>query len=169
MAKNARMPTHPVIINNSPLVALWMLNHLPLLRELYTEVWMPEEVKNEFLRVEPTAREDALKNAPWLRTFPKTVQPPLSMPVKLDPGEAAVITLAIEHNARLVIIDEQRARRYAQHLGLSVKGTVGVLLEAKENGLIEHIKPLLTQMQTNGIYLGESVIDEALQQAGEKA
>ena len=168
MAQNARMPTHPVIINNSPLVALWMLNHLLLLRELYTEVWMPEEVKNEFLGVEPTAREDALKNAPWLQTFPQTVQPPLSMPVKLDPGESAVIALAIEHNARLVIIDEQRARRYAQHIGLSVKGTVGVLLEAKENGLIERIKPLLTQMQTHGIYLGKSVIDEALQQAGEK-
>ena len=91
------------------------------------------------------------------------------MPVKLDPGESAVIALAIEHNARLVIIDEQRARRYAQHIGLSVKGTVGVLLEAKENGLIAHIKPLLTQMQTHGIYLGKSVIDEALQQAGENA
>ncbi len=105
---------------------------------------MPEEVKEEFLGIEPTARQNALKTAPWLRTFPQVVQPPPLIPIKLDPGEAAVIALAIEHNARLVIIDEQRARRYAQHI------------------------PLLIQMQTNGIYLGKSVIEEALQQAGER-
>ena len=71
MSKNARMPMHPVIVNNSPLVALWMLNHLPLLRELYTEVWTPQEVKKEFLGIAPIVREDALKNAPWIRTFPQ--------------------------------------------------------------------------------------------------
>ncbi len=167
MSKNARMPMRPVIVNNSPLVALWMLNHLPLLRELYTEVWTPQEVKKEFLGIAPITREDALKNAPWIRTFPQAAPQIPALPVKLDAGETAVIALAIEQNARLVIIDEQRARRYARHLGLSVKGTVGVLLEAKKNGLIGAIEPLLTQMQTNGIYLGQSVRDEALRQAGE--
>ena len=167
MSKNARMPMRPVIVNNSPLVALWMLNYLPLLRELYTEVWTPQEVKKEFLGIAPIVREDALKNAPWIRTFPQAAPQIPALPVKLNAGETTVIALAIEQNARLVIIDEQRARRYAQHLGLSVKGTVGVLLEAKKNGLIGAIEPLLTQMQTNGIYLGQSVIVEALRQAGE--
>ncbi|RKU25328.1 DUF3368 domain-containing protein [Candidatus Poribacteria bacterium] len=65
-------------------------------------------------------------------------------------------------------MDERKARQKAKEIGLPVKGSVGVLLAAKENGLIELIKPLLTQMQMNGIYLGKSVIDEALQQASEK-
>ena len=60
------MPTKPVIINNSPLVALWELGHLALLRALYTKVLMPEEVAEEFLRKEPMARETALEVATWL-------------------------------------------------------------------------------------------------------
>ncbi len=40
------MPEKPVIINNSPLVALWQLGHLALLRELYTKVLIPEEVES---------------------------------------------------------------------------------------------------------------------------
>lgn len=60
------MPTKPVIINNSPLVALWELGHLALLRALYIKVLMPEEVAEEFLRKEPMARETALDEATWL-------------------------------------------------------------------------------------------------------
>lgn len=162
------IPEKPVIINNSPLVALWGLNHLPLLRELYTEVLIPEEVKEEFLSVQKETRRKALADATWIQT----VQ--LANPLdklnyeRIQPGEAAVLALAEERDAHLVIIDERKARQKAKEIGLPVKGAVGVLLEAKENGLIELIKPLLTQMQTNGIYLGKSVIDEALQQAGEK-
>lgn len=51
----------PVIVNNSPLVHLLTLNHLSLLRALYTEVWIPQEVKDEFLATDPEVREDALK------------------------------------------------------------------------------------------------------------
>lgn len=43
------MPARPVIINNTPLVALWVLGRLDLLRDLYGEVLMPQAVYNEFL------------------------------------------------------------------------------------------------------------------------
>ena len=36
------MPPKPIISNNSPLVALFGLDLLSLLRELYTEVWIPD-------------------------------------------------------------------------------------------------------------------------------
>ena len=78
-----------------------------------------------------------------------------------------MLALANEHDARLVIIDEQKARQEAKKIGLPLKGIVGVLLEAKENGLIDEIKPLLIALQKNGIYLGESIITDALREAGE--
>lgn len=62
------MPPKPVISNNSPLVALLGLDLLSLLRELYTEVWIPEEVKAEFLGVERMHRLQALNDAPWIKT-----------------------------------------------------------------------------------------------------
>ena len=60
------MPPKPIISNNSPLVALWGLNFLSLLRDLYTEVWIPREVKQEFLGTERMSRQQAFNSAPWI-------------------------------------------------------------------------------------------------------
>lgn len=85
----------------------------------------------------------------------------------LDQGEASVLALAKEHDAHLVIIDEKKAREEAKQIGLTVKGTVGVLLEAKQKGLIDVIKPLLEALHDDGMYLDQSFIDDVLQLAGE--
>ena len=162
------MPTKPVIINNSPLVALWELGHLALLRELYTKVLSPKEVEEEFLKKEQNARQEALNNAPWLEVVQLATPLTDSDYVGLDRGEAAVLALAEERGAQLVIFDDLDARKYAQGIGLPVTGTVGILVGAKKKGLLDVIEPLLRQMQTNGAHLGEAVIDYALRQAGEK-
>ena len=161
------MPTKPVIINNSPLVFLWILNLLPLLRELYTDVWIPEEVQEEFLRIDTIVRRSTLDNAPWIRTVSVTNPQSASAYGSLDQGEASVLALAQEHGAYLVIIDEKKAREEAKRIGLPVKGTVGVLLEAKQKGLIDAIKPVLEALRDNGMYLDQSFIDDVLQLAGE--
>ena len=72
-----------------------------------------------------------------------------------------------KHNARLVIIDERKARQYAQRIGLQITGTIGVLLFAKEKGLIDAIKPSIAGLQANGLYLSHELIDKALQLSGE--
>lgn len=161
------MPTKPVISNNSPLVALWELDLLSLLRDLYTEVWIPQEVEKEFLGTEKKSRQEALNNAPWIITVGLTDSEKASVYDKLDSGEAAVLALASEHKARLVIIDEKKARREVLKIGLPFKGTVGILLKAKEEGLIDEIKPLLITLQEKRIYLDGSLIAYALREAGE--
>ena len=161
------MPTKPVIINNSPLVALWELGHLALLRALYTKVLMPEEVAEEFLRKEPMARETALDAATWLEVVQLAIPLDDSDYPELERGEAAVLALAAERGARLVIFDDLDARQYAQRLHLTVTGTVGILLAAKKTGFIDVIEPLLPDLRNNGMYLGDAVIVHALQLAGE--
>jgi len=161
------MPEKPVISNNSPLVALWHLDLLPLLRDLYTEIWIPREVEKEFLGIEQKSRQVALNNAPWIKTVDLTDSEKASVYNRLDSGEAAVLALAIEREARLVIIDEKKARQEILKIGLPFIGTVGILLEAKEAGLISSIKPLLIILQEKGIYLHESLIAYALKEAGE--
>ena len=162
-----QMPEKPVIINNSPLVALWQLGHLALLRELYTKVLIPEEVEEEFLRKNRDIRKAALHDATWLEIVP------LAMPLddsdyqELDRGEAAVLALAEERDARLVIFDDLDARQHARHLRLNITGTLGVLVAAKQKGLIDVIEPLLMQLRDNGMYLADAIINDALQQAGE--
>ena len=161
------MPIQPVISNNSPLVGLFGLNLLSLLRDLYTEVWIPRKVEKEFIRKDPIVRREALENAPWIKTVDLTDPETAAVYVELDDGEAESLALANEHDARLVLLDEKVGRRTAEEIGLTVKGTVGILLEAKEKGLIDVIKPLLIRLQDNGMHLSESLINNALQAAGE--
>jgi predicted nucleic acid-binding protein len=85
----------------------------------------------------------------------------------LDQGEAEVLALAEEREARLTIIDEKKARRYAERMGLSLTGTLGVLLLAKEAGLIESVTAWMSKLQEAGLFLSPGLVRETLKIAGE--
>ena len=161
------MPAGPVIANNTPLVALWTLGRLDLLRDLYGEVWIPQAVYQEFVATEGARRLAALRGAPWIVTVPVSNPQHVKVYVGLDQGEAEVLALAEEHTARLVIIDEHRGRRYAQRLGISLTGTLGILLLGKECGLVDHVAPLLADLQNAGLYLHPELVERVLVLAGE--
>jgi predicted nucleic acid-binding protein len=161
------MPVKPIITNNTPLVALWTLGHLPLLHDLFGEVWVPEAVCAEFMAVEPALRQETLASSPWIRCI--TLQNPhrVAVFIGLDQGEAEVLALAEAYPPRLVIMDELRGRRYAQRLGLPLTGTLGVLLLAKERGLIPALAPLVETLVAKGLYLAPDLVTRVLTLAGE--
>jgi uncharacterized protein len=73
----------------------------------------------------------------------------LELLYELDKGEAEVIILAKEQNIKKVLIDEKIARQQAKILGLEVIGTLGLLLKAKNKGLLSFIKPLIKKILDN--------------------
>lgn len=161
------MPAQPVILNNTPLVALYTLDLLWLLRDLYGTVIIPDAVEAEFLAVDTAPRQQALHDSDWIESR-QLAEPRLALSyVGLDLGEASVLALAIEQNAKLVIIDERKGRRYAQRLGLPHTGTIGIFLLAKERGLISTILPQIEQLLVAGLFLAPSLIEQALKLAGE--
>lgn len=163
------MPVRPVVLNNTPLVALWAIGRLDLLRQLFGEVLIPEAVREEFLARDAGERFQSLEAAPWIRSValahPRRV---LSL-AGLDRGEAEVLVLAEEQEARLVILDEKKARRYAERLGFSRTGTLGLLLLAKERGFIDSVRDPIDRLREAGLHLGEDLIQKALRVAGENA
>jgi len=162
------MPVKPVITNNTPLVALWVSGYLDLLRQLFDEVWVPQAVCAEFLAAEPALRQAALEASPWIRCMSLRNTQQVAVYIGLDRGEAEVLALAKEHPPRLVIMDELRGRRYARRLRLPLTGTLGVLLLAKERGLISAIEPLVEDLLAAGLYLSPEVVVQALTLAGER-
>lgn len=70
-------------------------------------------------------------------------------------------------NADLVIIDDNAAKKTAKYLGLTVTGTLGVLIKAKQSGIISSVKNAITKIQSNGFYINENILKLALKQAGE--
>ena len=163
------MHSAPVIVNNTPLVALWTLDRLDLLRALFGEVLMPGAVYAEFLAAETLHRRAALAAAPWIQPARLHDSRRAAAFIGIGLGEAEVLSLAQEQQARLVIIDDRRARRYAMRLSMPLTGTLGVLLAAKAEGHVPMLGPLLARLQMAGLYFAPSLIENVLSLAGESA
>lgn len=85
----------------------------------------------------------------------------------LEKGEAEVLCLAKELKAGLVLLDEEKARKSAVLAGFTVLGTVGLLLLAKDLGLIKEVRSPLNELQKKKFRISERIITEALKKAGE--
>lgn len=85
----------------------------------------------------------------------------------LDPGEAAVIAIAQEMEDPLVIIDDRMGRRIAAYLGIPLRGTLGLLLDAKSKGLIEELRPILDKLDLLGFRVSRRTRANVLALAGE--
>jgi predicted nucleic acid-binding protein len=164
------MPEGPrlVVVNTTPIIALSLIGELDLLRSLYDQVVVPSAVEAEVLaggRVGIGSSE--LQEASWLRVA--SLQDPrrAELLVDLDRGEAEVLALAQELQAGLVIIDERLARLHAKRLGLTLAGTLGVLLRAKQLGHVEALAPLIGRLRQGGIHLSDVVVTEVLTLADE--
>ncbi len=161
-------PERLIICNATPIISLSLVGHLVLLEKLYSEVIVPPAVAAEVLaggyrRVGVSE----FQQASWLKQRPLTDPRRADLLVDLDRGEAEVIALAQELNADLVIIDERLGRRHARRLGLSITGTLGVLLKAKQAGFVPELAPLVTRLRQGSIHLGDSVVAKVLRLAGE--
>jgi len=133
------MPAAPVILNNTP---------------------------PEFLATEREDRQAALADAPWIRTVPLAHPLHALVYAGLDEGEAAVLVLAEELNG-IVVMDERKGRRYATRLGLPLTGSLGLLLLAKERGLLSSVEDAITQLVAAGLHLDGDLIAKVLRMAGE--
>jgi predicted nucleic acid-binding protein len=86
---------------------------------------------------------------------------------ELDPGESETLVLAKELQAELVLLDERAATRRARAIGLTVIGTLGILLLGKRAGFLETIRPSLDMLRRDGFHMSAELYDQVLQSAGE--
>ncbi len=160
--------TDKIVINTSPLIALVAaLGELKILQDLYSEVFVPFEVCQEVEKGYEKLGFEEFRNAIWLskQTAPTNISTLLVN--SLDIGEASVIQLALDRNIETVCIDEAKGRRIARLSGLSLTGSIGILLRAKQEGYPLSIKEAIHRMLSCNIRLSRTVIDFALKIARE--
>ncbi len=66
-----------------------------------------------------------------------------------------------------VVIDDSKARRLGEYLGIRVQGTLACLIIGKISGRIVAVRPLLEKLRASGMYLSDDLIKSVLEQAGE--
>ena len=160
-----------VVADTSPITALLYINQIHLLKKLYGQIFIPSTVVAElntlvsfgydlsFLQQENTCIIYKAKDTAFVKELSQ----------HLDAGEAEAIASAKELEAGLLLIDEKIGARFALAEGIYCKGVVGVLIEAKKEGLIKVLKPLLDDLILNLKFrLSKKIYSLALQKADEQ-
>jgi predicted nucleic acid-binding protein len=144
------------------------IDRVGILPELYGHVLIPAAVWQEFQRPEtPEPVRTWLAERPaWLeiRHVERNPEPALR---HLGAGEREAITLAEELRADRLILDDQAARRVATRRKLTVIGTLGVLVEAAERGLVD-LPDAIARLQQTTFYVSPEVLEPLLQRYRKK-
>ena len=130
-----------IIADTSCFIVLTNIGELELLHKVYAEVVTTMDIAIEYGEHLPD----------WVTIVSvadKYKQQLLEM--QIDKGESSAIALALETADSTVILDDYKARKIAEHLGINYTGTLGVIIKAKLEGVIASIKPILEKIkQTN--------------------
>ncbi|NEP41096.1 MAG: DUF3368 domain-containing protein [Okeania sp. SIO2H7] len=156
-----------VVSNTSPINNLAAIGQLNLLPQMYGKVIIPETVYEELTKI-PVEGTEEVKSSNWIeRRLVTNISLVNEFKDRLDPGEAEAIALAIELKADLLLIDERLGRGVAESRNLDIIGVLGILLEAKKQGFVTLIQPLLEQLKSCNFWIKPELYSRVLTLAGE--
>lgn len=156
-----------IVADTSALMALAAGDALSLLDSFFQEVCVPPAV---FRECTVPGKPEAERLEGYLRG--KVLEVDLKdfviAAIGLGQGELEAMALYKRLNAERLLVDDYRARKVARLNGIEVVGSLGILLRAKESGLIPEIGPLLAVIQSAGIRYSRELVDDTLRLAGER-
>jgi predicted nucleic acid-binding protein len=157
------------IVDASPLIFLSKVNQLALLKLAAIRVVVPHEVAAEISAKgdEDITARVVRDNADWLHILPLSPVPSAIQAWDLGAGESAVLAATQQATNAVAVLDDSLGRKCADTFGIKTVGTLGLILIAKQRGLLPIARPMLEQMRLNGMYLADAVIDRALALVGE--
>jgi predicted nucleic acid-binding protein len=149
-----------VVSNTSPLNYLLLTGSIDILPALFRHVVIPQAVATEL--ADPGAPEPVRS---WIARPPDWLEIRTPSSVRagahLHPGERDALSLALELNAGLVLVDDLAARRIARQLGLSVTETIGLLERAANRGLID-LRKAVEALRHTRYHIAEEVLEALL-------
>lgn len=133
-----------VVSDSSPLIALLAVDRVELFKRLFGTILIPPAVHDEVFSSQP-GRSVVLPDFIRVGSSPSATSVSF-LEMNLHLGESQAIALALEQGIDKIILDDKQARQSACRLGLRVIGTLGLLILAKEKGLITDVRSLIMQM-----------------------
>ncbi|MGC9445231.1 MAG: DUF3368 domain-containing protein [Candidatus Methanospirareceae archaeon] len=152
-----------VVSNAGPLIALAKISQLPLLKALFGELVIPEEVQREIVvRGKGKPGAEIVARADWIKVRRVHELGVAILATELDLGEAEAIILAKELNAELLLLDEKIPRELAKSLGLNVAGTLALIHAGLQRGVLDgELEEFIQQLKRKGVWLSEEIVEEA--------
>ncbi len=147
-----------IISDTSCLILLDKIGELEILNKLFGTVLTTAEVANEFGGTLPS----------WIELKqPKDKNYLSIIEASVDIGEASAIALALEMDNCLLIIDDLKGRKFASQIGITIIGTMGIIVDAKLAGIIPSVKPILAKIRSTNFRITQQLESIILNKAEE--
>lgn len=152
-------PNSDIIISDtSCLIILNKIGELELLKKVGKKVYVTPIIHREFGESLPD----------WIFiSSPNNTHYQQILEMDLDKGEASAIALSLDMDNPVLIIDELKARKIADRLNLRYSGTFGLILKAKQIGLITSVRPILSKIKSTDFRFSEKLFEAVIDKAGE--
>jgi len=147
------------VVNSTPIISLHDIGKLDILSKLYDNVYIPYGVYEEVCIDGDIDKEQLLSFANFSVQKITNEGSKKYFKTALHKGEVEVMILADELNADVCIMDDKLAREYAKFLGLKITGTLGILIKAKERGILDVVMPCVDLLMYNEIYISKSLYE----------
>ncbi len=147
-----------IISDTSCFIILTNIGELELLHKVYGQIITTPEIAEEFGETIPEWVEIVSATDKYRQQI---------LEMQIDKGESSALALALEIPNSTVILDDYKARKIAEQLGLTYTGTIGVIIKAKLTGIIASIKPLLQKIKQTDFRLSAEIELLALKEANE--
>jgi len=147
-----------IISDTSCFIILTNIGEFELLQKVYGQIVKTPAIAAEFGETLPEWVEIVEVRDKYRQTI---------LELQIDKGESSAIALALETPNSVVILDDYKARKIAERLGITLTGTIGVIIKAKLNRVIPSIKPLLEKIKRTDFRLSDEIETQALKEAGE--
>ena len=147
-----------IIADTSCFIILSKIDELELLQKIYVQIVTTSDIAIEFGEVLPD----------WViikNVSNKNYQDILEL--QLDKGESSAIALAMEIENCTIILDDYKARKVAQKLNISITGPIGIIVKAKQLGIIKSVQPILEKIRNSNFRLSKELENQALSLSNE--
>lgn len=147
-----------IISDTSCFIILTNIGELELLHKVYGQILTTPEISAEFGEPLPAWVEIVEATDKYRQTI---------LELQIDRGEASAIALALETPNSTVILDDYKARKVAERLGITFTGTIGVIIRAKLSGIIPSVEPFLEKIKQTDFRLSAEIEAQVLKEANE--
>jgi len=147
-----------IISDTSCFIILTNIGELDLLHKVYGKIVTTIDIATEYGEPLPEWVEIAT-------VIDKYRQ--LLLEMQIDKGESSAIALALETPDSTLILDDYKARKIVEQLGIPYTGTIGVIIKAKLLGIIPSVKQLLSKIKQTNFRITPEIELQALSEAKE--
>jgi predicted nucleic acid-binding protein len=155
------------IIDASPFILLAKAELLDLLKLEGDRVLLTDAVEREIRAHELDVAARALDELAWLEVVQTPEIPAGMLAWDLGAGETSVLAWAQAHPGTRAILDDKAARRCAETWRVPVRGTLGLVILARQAGLIGAARPAIEKLSSVGMYLDAALVQSLLEMVNE--